>query len=222
MAHKTREAREASRLTTVIDPLRPAVVVRRRVVEAARLEEAAAPRAFSTGGATSTASDGFDEENGPPSSINVARALASLRADELKRVEELVSADEAREAKRVVSAAAPPSPEPPAPEPGSPPPPPTVRIGKTIPLPKLAEQMGMPAKDLTAQLVAIGFYSVDAKTVLSRETARTVAQMFGWRVEEAADEADEEEEAPAKPKPKPKKKATKTSAKKKATAKKKR
>jgi hypothetical protein len=221
MAHKTREAHEARRLTTVIDPLRPAVVVRRRVVETARLEEAAPSRAFSSGGATSVVAEDLGDDDGPPSSINVARALASLRADELRRVEELVSADEEAEARRVGVAAPAPSPAPAqvkpkaASEPAAPPLPPTLLIGKTIALPKLAEQMGIPAKDLTAQLVASGFYSVDAKTVLPRETARTVAQMFGWRVEDASNE----EEEPSTPKSRPKKK---TAAKKKAAAKRKR
>src|SRR5687767_4509129 len=75
MPDRTRERRDAPRPPTVLDPLRPAVV-RRRVVD---------PATFHTN---------KDEDAGPPSSVNVARALASLRADELRRVETLVSMDD--------------------------------------------------------------------------------------------------------------------------------
>ncbi|HVH43079.1 MAG TPA: translation initiation factor IF-2 N-terminal domain-containing protein, partial [Labilithrix sp.] len=68
---------------------------------------------------------------------------------------------------------------------------PTVHIGKTIALSDLANRMGVPAKELPATLVARGFYALNAKTVLPRETARVIAEMFGWRVEDAPAELDE-------------------------------
>jgi hypothetical protein len=194
MADKSREQQKAaSGHQTVLDPLRPAVVVRRRVtvVEGGGMN---VPRAFSS---EQPIEDDEDDENGPPSSVNVARALASLRADELKRVEELLSADDRDEEERTASArareaealqlqaaVAPP------------PPPPTVTVGKSISLSKLADQMGMQAKDLTATLVASGFYSLHAKTVLPRGTARTIAELFGWQVNELPDGAPGTEEEP--------------------------
>jgi hypothetical protein len=164
------------RLTTVLDPLRPAVVVRRRVYEVATVESTV-PRGFST--TTTPADDEDDTDNGPPSSINVARALASLRADELQRVEDLMLADDADEEARASEKAAPP----PAP------PPPTLLIGEKTSLTELARQMGKPAKELAATLVSRGFYSMTAKTMLNRETAQAVGEMFGWHVD-AAPESD--------------------------------
>lgn len=202
MADNTRERREASPLTTVLNPLRPAVVVRRRVYDTTTLEKVPPPRSFSSEKATADRS--AEEENGPPSSINVGRALASLRADELQRVEELVRADERRtdipvdrsrrngrpaEDQRRVTAAEPIAAAAPAL--------PTLLVGKTIPLAKLADQMGREVKDLTATLVASGYYSLHAKTILPRETARTIAGMFGWHAEDAP-ESDEVEASPPK------------------------
>lgn len=177
MADKSREQQKTSPLTTVLDPLRPAVVVRRRVTV---VENAGVPRGFSTERATFESVEDEDE-NGPPSSVNVARALASLRADELKRVEDLLNADDAEEEQRQSAEAAEVAPPPPAP-------PPTLHVGKTVSLSKLADQMGMQAKDLTATLVASGFYSLHAKTTLTRETAQTIAEMFGWQVAPLSEE----------------------------------
>ncbi|OJY21668.1 MAG: hypothetical protein BGO98_02240 [Myxococcales bacterium 68-20] len=125
-----------------------------------------------------------EDERGPPSSINVARALASLRSDELQRVEDLVRADE--EVVRAPSASVK----------EATPPVQTLTIGKTIPLSELADRVGVPSQELTATLVTRGFYALTARTVLPRETARVIAEMFGWRVEDAPPEA--EESAPAK------------------------
>lgn len=216
MSDRTREASKAPRPTTVLDPLRPAVVVRRRVYDATLLEKGAqTPRAFTTAtqppssvdvdvdvdagapstrggapisrrGGPSTGVELADEEDerGPPSSINVARALASLRSDELQRVEDLVRADE--EVVRAPSASTKEAALPVR----------TLTIGKTIPLSELAERVGVPLQELTATLVTRGFYALTARTVLPRETARVIAEMFGWRVEDAPPEA--EESAPVK------------------------
>jgi hypothetical protein len=199
MADRTREAgRQEPRSTTVLDPLRPAVVVRRRVYDATIAEQGVeTPRAFSTTSQSFVAED--DDESGPPSSINVARALASLRSDELQRVEDLVRADEARsqeleaddedeeddDVESTLETAPPAAPIPEAPAK------PTLTLGKTVKLSELAERMGVSARDLPATLVARGFYALDAKTVLPRQTARVIAEMYGWHVEDGPPELDE-------------------------------
>jgi len=204
MSDRSREAEKAPRATTILDPLRPAVVVRRRVYEATpRAMEADAPRAFTTPSNAPAIAVSEEAENGPPSSINVARALASLRADELRRVDEIVAADE-RGGKGQGSApssarapvAAPARAEVAAPAraeaaPPTPPPVPTLVLGKTIALSELAQRMGVSSTELPATLVARGFYALTAKTVLPRETARVIAEMYGWRVEDAPPELEE-------------------------------
>ncbi|MBX3224440.1 MAG: hypothetical protein KF795_28245 [Labilithrix sp.] len=163
------------------------MVVRRRVYDATLVEkEAATPRAFTMATQPPAFVDSDDDESGPPSSINVARALASLRADELQRVEDLVRADDEDE-RAGRAAPLPPAAAVPPPAPAVP----TLAIGKTIALSELADRMGVPAKELPATLVARGFYALTAKTVLPRETARVIAEMYGWRVEDAPDAADE-------------------------------
>ena len=184
---------KSPRAVTVLDPLRPAVVVRRRVYDASLEQGASAPRAFTSVTQPPAFLATEDDENGPPSSINVARALRSLRADELQRVEELVRADEASEVEDddddedqdedEVSVASPAPPPVPAV--------PTLMLGKSISLSELADRMGVPSKELPATLVARGFYALTAKTVLPRDTARVIAEMYGWRVEEAPPELDE-------------------------------
>lgn len=196
MADRTREASREPRPTTVLDPLRPAVVVRRRVYDATVLEKGAeTPRAFTSDRSPASGrAEIDDDESGPPSSINVARALASLRGDELQRVEELVRADEADEgdeeddedAEKTVPT------EPPAAEK------PTLTLGRTIALSELAHRMGISAQDLPATLVARGFYALDAKTVLPRQTARVIAEMYGWHVEDGPPELDVEAPPPVK------------------------
>ncbi len=181
MSDRTREASRAPRPTTVLDPLRPAVVVRRRVYDATPDEmDAQPPRAFTT--ASTPMSE--EDEGGPPSSINVARALASLRGDELRRVEEIVAADERAEKPKPAAEAAP---EPPTSARAVP----TLVLGKTIALSELANRMGVSSSELPATLVARGFYALTAKTVLPRETARVIAEMSGWRVEDAPPEQEE-------------------------------
>lgn len=187
MSDRSREANRAQGPTTVLDPLRPAVVVRRRVYEATPLDKDA-QRTFTTPTKPPAFLESEDEEAGPPSSINVARALASLRADELRRVEEIVAADEEATVKEVAAApAAAPAPSPVPSVPAVP----TLVLGKTIALSELARKMGVSSSELPATLVARGFYALTAKTVLPRETARVIAEMYGWRVEDAPPELDE-------------------------------
>lgn len=152
---------------TVLDRVRP-TVVRRRVYEPP-------PTAPGAGAAHAGATHVMrgdntdDDENGPPSSVNVARALASLRVDELRRLEEIVSADDdppvpSVRAVPVASAV------------------PTLRMGPSMALPELASSMGVADEDLVTALVTHGFFSVTATSVLTRETGRAAAGMFGWTV----------------------------------------
>jgi len=195
---------EASQLTTVLNRLRPTVVVRRRVYEVAREQAAvASPLATHVAGFE----DEDDDESGPPSSVNVARALAHLRADELHRLEEILSAQDEEE--RIAESAqnAPSAPaEPAAPTV------PTVRVGPVIALPELARRMGVSTQELVTTLVTRGFFSVTFKSTLPRETARAAAWMFGWIVED--DDTDVAHAAP----PKAKAKAARTPAPPKAKA----
>jgi hypothetical protein len=172
---------ELSALTTVLNKVRPTVVVRRRVFEAAREQPMA----------------GFvdmdDDEDGPPSSVNVARALATLRGDELRRLEEILSNDPP--SVMPMQAAAPV-----APTPASTPEPPSVKsfpCGPTITVPELAKRMNVETKDLVTTLVASGYFNTTAKSVLTRANAIAAAWMFGWTVEPV-----EEEPAPETPKKK--------------------
>ena len=110
-----------------------------------------------------------DDENGPPSSVNVARALASLRVDELRRLDEIVSADDdspvpSVRAMPVASAV------------------PTLRMGPSMGLPELASSMSITDEELVTALVTNGFFSVTTTSVLTRETGRAAATIFGWTV----------------------------------------
>jgi hypothetical protein len=172
---------EASQLTTVLNRLRPTVVVRRRVYEVAR-EQVAVIANPATDAASTFEEE--DDDSGPPSSVNVARALAHLRADELHRLEEILSAQDEEERKAERTPAHPPVPTVP-----------TVRVGPVIALPELARRMAVPTQELVTALVTRGFFSVTFKSTLPRETARAAAWMFGWLVED--DDSDVMAAAPA-------------------------
>jgi len=198
MSDKTRERETAPQVMTVRDPLRPAVV-RRRIVDATIVEGKPAARTFSTA-TMPIGVDQEDEDNGPPSSVNVARALASLRADELQRVEALLEADDEEE-RRAAAA---------------PPPIPTVVVGKEISLSELGRRMSISPSELLTTLVSRGFYSMTAKTMLSRDTSRVIAEAFGWQIAAAPDDDAPTESSPANSvvRAKKKTKTTKASAKK--------
>jgi hypothetical protein len=155
---ETREATHPTTATTVLDRVRPTVVVRRRVYDVP-------PSPKTVVAHVTRADEGEDEDNGPPSSVNVARALASLRVDELRRLEEIVSADDDPIVPYVPAV-------------------PTLRVGPTIALAELASGMGVPKQELVTALVTRGFFSVTVKTVLPRDTARTAAAMYGWKIED--------------------------------------
>ncbi len=187
-------ATSATRSKTVINHVAP-TVVRRRVVEVP--VSAKVPIGYS-------ASDD-DDDNGPPSSVNVARALASLRGHELQRLEKILSDEddaEAEEEQRISAAAdepieqAPPSLRPP-----------TVKCGPTISVAQLSQRIGVEDQELVTALVTHGFFSVTVKSTLPRETARAAATLFGFQIEET-----DEVEASPRSKPVRAKAATKSGA----------
>ena len=171
---------------TVLDRVHP-TVVRRRVYEPGP-QTVLAPKITHVGGFTSP----DDDESGPPSSVNVTRALASLRADELHRLEEILSDNDEEEraaesaAARTAAAAAVPVV-------------PTVKVGPSIAVAELARRMSVPVQDVVTSLVTRGFFSVTVKTPLPRDTARAAATLYGFQVEEtdAAEAAPEKTRAAA-------------------------
>lgn len=169
---------ELSALTTVLNKVRPTVVVRRRVYEVAR-ETAPSPVGFV---------DVEDDEDGPPSSVNVARALASLRGDELRRLEEILMSSET-EASLPAAEPVEPDPEPPpveaTPTPASVK---TIPVASTITVPELAKRLGVATSELVTTLVAAGYFSTTAKSTLKRAEAATAAWMFGFTVEHVEDD----------------------------------
>ena len=160
-----------------LDRVRP-TVVRRRV-----FENAPAQTPANTGGGD-FAGEYDDEESGPPSSVNVARALASLRGHELRRLDEILTHDDE---------VAPPAP----PAAAAAPTVPTVGVGPSIALTELARRMSITQEELVTALVTRGFFDVTVKAVLPRETAHAAAAMFGWQVEDT-DEAPSATERAAK------------------------
>lgn len=183
---------ELSALTTVLNKVRPTVVVRRRVYEVAR-ETAPSP--------------GFvameEDDEGPPSSVNVARALASLRGEELRRLEEILNESE-METEQSIPVAEPVSPDPEPPAEAVQPSVRTVSVGSTITVPELARRLGVPTGELVTTLVAAGYFSTTAKSTLTRADATTAAWMFGFTVDAVEDEP--KKDPPAKKKAAPKKK----------------
>jgi hypothetical protein len=124
-----------------------------------------------------------DDDEGPPSSVNVARALASLRGHELRRLEEILGPHAEGDEDDDDEAQAPAAP-----------PIPSVRVGPSIAVAELARRLDVPVQDLVTALVTRGFFSITVKSTLPRETARSAAALFGWRVEDS----DEVEVAPSR------------------------
>lgn len=162
----------------MLDRVRP-TVVRRRIYEPGP----AAPLTPSITHVAGFAPDD-DDESGPPSSVNVARALASLRTDELHRLEKILNEDDGEDGERASLPAVP-----------------TVEVGPTIAVAELARRMGVPVEDIVTSLVMRGFFSVNVKASLPRETARAAATLFGWHV------VDSDESVPLPSPPKRKAKA---------------
>lgn len=187
-----RDPKVGSTSTTVRDRVHP-TVVRRRVYDVGPSRE--------TGGGSPAIPRGHVHEegdsSGPPSSLNVARALASLRGDELERIEELLRQDDEDEAARAASAvldveAGRTNVETTEIEAvradarvgdGATSSVPTLTVGRTITVTELARRMKLGTGELVESLVKLGFFSANAKTSLGRETIRAIAGSFGWRVE---------------------------------------
>ena len=172
---------ELTALTTVLNKVRPTVVVRRRVYEVAR-EQAPSP------GFVAVEDD--DDEAGPPSSVNVARALASLRGDELRRLEEILAESESETTEVPALSEIPLGGEMPADPPSDPAAVKTVPVASTITVSELSKRLGVPTSDLVTTLVAAGYFSTTAKSTLTRADATTAAWMFGFTVEPVSDESE--------------------------------
>lgn len=231
----------------MLDHVRPTVVVRRRIYDPAAFHESttssvpepvaaepaitvAEPQIFErTHSFLPTQSWGAsdEDESGPPSSVNVARALASLRSDELQRLEDLIRVNDEEEDDDgpTSSVIAPPvslgpmsmGPVSRAPLSTAHVPRPAVRLPQQITLTDLARGMGIPPDELVTALVTHGFFTVAQSSVLGRDTARLAADMCGWRTTDMTDEEDAEYAARTAP-PRTMKKRT-APAKKKAAAK---
>lgn len=162
--------RESCEPTTVLDPLRPTVVRRRVVVDVA---------AFKRGkreSAPSVAVAG-DDDDAPPSSIVAPEAYGALgeadepgeeRSDEVE-AEERVEAQREDDDELLVD------------------PRPAVEVGPTIAVGTIAKRLGLPSGQVAAELVSRGFFEVTPATVLSRETARVVVDVFGRAVAEVSE-----------------------------------
>lgn len=251
MQERISDSLDAMRSKTVLDHVRPTVVVRRRIYDPSEFHDTPAadaappppPDPISVRVETDpvrtqiferaqsflpTQSWGATDEDelGPPSSVNVARALASLRSDELLRVEELLrrDADDDEEMPTSSVIAPPMSLAPMSLAPVSRAPvslaplslahvqPPTVRLPSEIRLVDLAEKLGVAADELVTALVTGGYFTIARTSTLPRETARLGAEMFGMRAE---DMTAEEEAALAAARPRGRKTSAKPAAKKK-------
>lgn len=187
------ESLEATPQTTVLDRVRPTVVVRRRVYEPPQPPQPPQAKVAHVG---ASAPD-EDDESGPPSSVNVARALASLRADELHRLEKILSDndDEEEDARLEGEDAGDEDAEDEDEDEGEghdeAPRAPTVKVGPSISVAELARRMGAPVQEVVTSLVTRGFFSVTVKSSVPRDTARAAAALFGFQIEET-DEVVEE------------------------------
>jgi CBS domain-containing protein len=182
----------ATRSTTVLNRVAP-TVVRRRVVEVP-VASRTSPLGYSA--------DDDDDENGPPSSVNVARALASLRGHELERLEGILSEQDEEEAELAAATAQRERERPPPSLPRVP----TVRVGPTITVSVLAQRLGVDDQDLVTSLVTHGFFSVTVKSTLPRETARAAATLYGYQIEETDEvvtATPKSNASKSKPQPKP-------------------
>gem|GEM_PF-1581737 len=215
MDHRAPASNASPDVTTVVDHLRPTVVVRRRVYDVAALREEAPPKPECHFASLSARTEENDDES-PPSSIfapppdRIDDLLAFARElnlpttddgeDEDEEDDDAALSEVAPDTSEVtgdpprsdaaveVSPAAPVS----APRVARP----TVVVGPTIAIGKLAAALGMSAGQLAAELVTRGFFDVGPKTMLPRDAARAVADAYGFDVEET-DVADE----PPAPKP---------------------
>ena len=206
---RDRESREP---TTVLDHLRPTVVRRRVVVDVAALNQQKRESSATTEPTLERSSGCYPragaalEDEGPPSSIIAPEAYDALgderderdERDELDEQEEDDRApstrepavrayedfrEEVGETEGQLRAPAQPSVEAaPVVDPR-----PKIPVGPTIAVGTIAKRLGLSSAQVAAELVSRGFFEVTPATVLTRETARIVAEAFGRAVEEIPD-----------------------------------
>ncbi len=204
---RDRESREP---TTVLDHLRPTVVVRRRVVvdvaalKQQKLERPEDPEPSDAGSARASgcylrAGVASDDESAPPSSIIAPEAGGSSEEEALdvRDAQEEAEAAFADEREQDLPPSVRESSGPthddvvdaPAHEPTAPQAPtvdvrPAIPVGPTIAVGTLAKRLGLPSAQVAAELVSRGFFEVTPATILTRDTARIMADAFGRAVEE--------------------------------------
>ncbi len=154
---------------TVLEPLRPNVVVRRRIVTVAARVPVDPPPSSER----ADERDGQDEQEdeAPPSSIFVHPDYewsAGARASD---------PDEDDETEERPAATPEASPEPPPPSLR-----PNVTVGPDATLASVAKELGFAPAELAADLMARGFFSVTPRTRLSEELVRVLAQVFRCKI----------------------------------------
>ena len=197
---RDRESREP---TTVLDHLRPTVVRRRVVVDVAALNQPKLESPETTeaerpperaSGCYPRASATIDDESGPPSSITAPEEYDETGTEEPEgedvqdedrapSVREPIGAHVGSEAEHDASGA---EHHPSAGETLVVDRRPSVAVGPTIAVGTMAKRLGLPSAQVAAELVSRGFFEVTPATILTRDTARIVAEAFGHVVEEVS------------------------------------
>ena len=75
---------------------------------------------------------------------------------------------------------------------------PTIPVGPTIAVGTVAKLLGLTSAQVAAELVSRGFFEVTPATVLTRDTARIVAELFDHAIEEVAAPEPAKAKAPRK------------------------
>lgn len=194
---RDRESREP---TTVLDHLRPTVVRRRVVVDVAALKRSklespdtnetdtrTEPEATRSSGCYPRANVSPEDDSAPPSSILAPEGYDALDEEEGEpedgdTVESERAGGVSAGLEEETQAAPPSASEAPAVDPR-----PSIPVGPTIAVGTIAKRLGLPSAQVAAELVSRGFFEVTSATVLSRDTARIVADAFGRAVEEVAE-----------------------------------
>lgn len=150
--------------STMIDHIRPTVVVRRRVYDVAQEARRENHRAG--------APDERELDEGEPRALSVAPIPVSASAPALASADTLTAVEPSasRPPSSLVAASLP------APQR-------TVAVGPTIPVAALAQGLGQRAVEVAAELVSRGFFEVTARATITREAAGLVAAVFGFAVE---------------------------------------
>jgi hypothetical protein len=175
---------ESPEPTTVLDHLRPTVVVRRRIV----IDVASAPRGAGQG---QSCCGTEDEDEAPPSSVFAPEAYNLIEDEEEGPPSSIFLPPMLTTTDPVATPAIDPRP--------------TIPVGPTIAVGALARLLGTAPMQLAAELVMRGFFEVMPTTILPRETARMIAGAFGRAVEDVAAEPPAARKRTARRAPAPKK-----------------